>query len=215
MGLQSLVESWRDANGEVSGVSGVQASTHTVLRDTSYAKAEVSGVSARIHDARLDTSDTCLKQPGYQRKPAPVLGCTPDTSDTWRCERYQPPDSFAVRTDSITHGLVNLGKPMVTPPGVPDSDGWPRVSAMNGGEIDAYTRRLASFISWGLGPANAETLARTLSQRDLDHDERRLCLECAHLSRAGQCRNWRGAGFKVAAPIGLVQVLQRCPGFKA
>lgn len=107
---------------------------------------------------------------------------------------------------------------------VPDSDRhcWPYSSAMNTGEIDAFTARLARFTGKGLRLADAEPLADKLVMRGRDADDRRLCLECAHLAgRAGGswgCKNWQRAGVALRArdaqlPPELVRRLQRCDGF--
>ena len=144
------------------------------------------------------TSGTSAVPVTFQRKPAPVLAGTPGTSGTWQFERLQEPSTETAPRPDL------------------DRWSWPYGSALNGDEIDTYTARLERFTSRGLTLAKAENLAVTLLWRDRDQDERRLCLECSYLGRAGQCGNWRGAVRKSAAvPVGLVQVLQRCGGFKA
>ena len=108
----------------------------------------------------------------------------------------------------------------------PDRWCWPHSEAMNGGEIDTFTARLARFTDKGLGLGldDAEALADKLVKRDRDLDDRRLCLECIHLSgqsgKAWNCRNWRRAGVASRArdaqlPAALVLQLQRCDGFTA
>ncbi|GAB3480281.1 hypothetical protein GCM10011496_22230 [Polaromonas eurypsychrophila] len=94
---------------------------------------------------------------------------------------------------------------------------------MTGAEIDTFTARLARFTDKGLGLGDAEALADKLVTRDRESDDRRLCLECFHLSgqsgKAWDCRNWQAA--KVASrardaqlSAALVTQLQRCDGFK-
>ena len=69
---------------------------------------------------------------------------------------------------------------------------------------------------------NAEVLADKLVTRDRDLDDRRICLECRHLSGVGQtswrCGNWQAAKVAhrardVQLPADLVRKLQRCDGF--
>ena len=95
---------------------------------------------------------------------------------------------------------------------------------MTGAEIDTFTVRLGRFTDRGLTLEDAERLADRLVTRDRDGDDRRLCLECAHLAghAAGVmgCTNWQRAGVAIRArgtqlPGDLVQILQRCDGFKA
>ena len=105
----------------------------------------------------------------------------------------------------------------------PDRWAWPHSDAMTGGEIDIFTARLARFTAKGVTHTDGETLADKLVTRDRDSDDRRLCLECAHLAGyAGtwSCRNWQRAGVALKArdaglPGDLVRMLQRCEGFTA
>ena len=93
---------------------------------------------------------------------------------------------------------------------------------MNTGEIDTFTARLHHFTRRGLMEPDAEKLADKLVVRDRDSDDRRLCLECVHLSgRSGLwgCRNGQRAGLvpkaqAVQLSAALVFQLQRCDGFK-
>ena len=88
---------------------------------------------------------------------------------------------------------------------------------MTTAEIDRFADRLAQFSAKGLTLADADALADTLTRRDRDGDDRRACLECAHLSGwAGrrQCRGLPHAGMGgPMAAAGQVAVLQRCNGF--
>ena len=95
---------------------------------------------------------------------------------------------------------------------------------MNTGEIDSFEARLARFADKGLMLDDAEKLADKLVIRDRESDDGRLCLECLHLAGHGasswRCANWRLAGVAARArdaalPRDLVQILQRCDGFKA
>lgn len=106
---------------------------------------------------------------------------------------------------------TNDAAPAVT---VPDDWGNP---AMTAREVDTFTARLARFTDKGLTLEDGERLADRLVMRDREGDDRRLCLECAHLHGAGRwrCGNWRVAD---VAPQGLARdlalILQRCSGFR-
>ncbi len=108
------------------------------------------------------------------------------------------------------------------PTPAPDRWCWPHSEAMNTREIDTFTARLARFTDKGLGLDDAEALADKLVRRDREPDDRRLCLECLHLSgqsgKAWDCRNWQRAGVASRArdaqlSAALVYQLQRCDGF--
>ncbi len=107
----------------------------------------------------------------------------------------------------------------------PNPDRWcyPHSAAMTGAEINTFTARVARFTDKGLSLEDAEALADKLVTRDREPDDRRLCLECVHLSgqsgRAWGCRNWQRAGVALTArdaqlSAALVYQLQRCDGFK-
>ena len=99
----------------------------------------------------------------------------------------------------------------------PDRWCWPHSAAMTGREIDTMVERTHLFNRRGLAALDAELLADKLVTRDREGDARRLCMECAHLSRAGglRCAQWQRAGLGAAGvPAGLQLVLQRCDGFK-
>jgi hypothetical protein len=95
---------------------------------------------------------------------------------------------------------------------------WPYSSAMTGAEIDTFTARLARFTDKGLSLIDAEALADKLVIRDREGDDRRVCLECAHLRYGGRCGNWQVAGVAMRSrdaqlPPDLILQLQRCDGF--
>ena len=106
-------------------------------------------------------------------------------------------------------------------PADPDRWCWPHSTAMNTGEIDTFTARLARFTDKGLSLDDSEALADKLVLRDRESDDRRLCLECAHLAgREGtwSCKNWRLAGVAntmrdARLSAALIMQLQRCDGF--
>ncbi|CAN5533106.1 hypothetical protein BH10PSE16_BH10PSE16_33020 [soil metagenome] len=120
----------------------------------------------------------------------------------------QTPDSESFkRVSSLTAVIDN-----------PDRWCWPHSSAMTGREIDTMAERTALFNRRGLPALEAELLADKLVNRDREADDRRLCLECAHLSRAGglRCAQWQRAGLGAPGiPAGMAVLLQRCDGFKA
>jgi len=105
-----------------------------------------------------------------------------------------------------------------TEPLDPDRWCWPYSEAMTGREIEVFTERATAFNRRGMPSVEAEALAYKLVNRDRDGDDRRLCLECANLSRAGgamRCSEWQLAGMGAAGiPAGLVMQLQRCDGFR-
>jgi hypothetical protein len=100
----------------------------------------------------------------------------------------------------------------------PDRWCWPNSTAMTGAEIVTFTARLARFTDKGVIHAEAELLADRLVTRDRESDDRRLCLECAHLRYGWRCGNWEQAAVAIKArdaglPGDLVRTLQRCDGF--
>ncbi|NWF45281.1 hypothetical protein F3K02_08450 [Hydrogenophaga sp. D2P1] len=93
---------------------------------------------------------------------------------------------------------------------------WPHSDAMNGQEIDTFTARLAQFTDKGLSLDDAERSADKLVIRDRESDDRRLCLECAHLQGRGRwrCGNWGVADVaRDGLAPDLVKILQRCSGY--
>ena len=128
--------------------------------------------------------------------------------------------------DVESHGLDWLSPVLDTQQvaEVPDLDRycWPHSSAMNGAEIDIFTLRTSQFAKKGVNRDDADQLADTLVHRDREGDDRRVCLECQHLTGYGatswRCGNWQAAGIAIKArdaglPAELVHKLQRCDGF--
>ena len=98
----------------------------------------------------------------------------------------------------------------------PDRWCWPSSPAMNTREIDQFLLRQSRFTDRGLSLDDAERLADKLVQRDREGDDRRLCLECAHLQGTGRwrCGNWKQADVATEGLArDLVFILQRCPGY--
>jgi len=82
MGLSDLLSRLAMTNPDVSNVSAVQASDSKAFGRYGSETANVSDVSAQDSRPAVDTADTadiCLT---YQRKPAWIGACTPDTADT-------------------------------------------------------------------------------------------------------------------------------------
>lgn len=102
------------------------------------------------------------------------------------------------------------GNPLMTPQQGDECHmgGW------DDAEIDAYLARDARFTRMGRAAA-AEHLAERLTLRDRQHDDRRLCLECAALADNGRClmaaRGRLAGADRRLEPVPTI--LQRCPGF--
>jgi hypothetical protein len=79
-------------------------------------------------------------------------------------------------------------------------------------DIGRFTQRVVLFLRRGINATDADDLAERLHLRDLQGDDRRLCLECRHLS-GRRCGNPRAAGIGRDLPEALVTQGQRCPGF--
>lgn len=81
----------------------------------------------------------------------------------------------------------------------------------------SFRRRVAMLSAHGLSDGEARTLAQRLQERDAVGDERRVCLECRHITgtvTARRCSQWTGAGLSGSQlPRELPTVLQRCKGF--
>lgn len=77
--------------------------------------------------------------------------------------------------------------------------------------------RVAVFRDRGLNPGDSLAMALRLALRDQERDDRRVCLECAHLSGGGRswsCSQWRKTGMKgPPTPADLIDIPQRCAGF--
>ena len=102
------------------------------------------------------------------------------------------------------------GNPLMTPEQGDDchAGGW------DDAEIGAFTARQARFTRMGR-LADADHLAERLTLRDRQHDDRRLCLECAALADNGRClvaaRGRLPGASRRLEPVPTM--LQRCEGF--
>jgi hypothetical protein len=157
---------------------------------------------ARLRAVGSDTPDTPAPPPEVSSVALPLLVCPPDTSDT-------PPKNC-----SLALGIDSRA--------VPNADTaafGSRFSAPVPGEVDpeAFDARVALFRSHHVPSKEAGDLANQLGRRDVQTDDRRLCLECCHLSgsaAARRCANWRITGMRgPSIPSELVDLLQRCAGF--
>lgn len=102
------------------------------------------------------------------------------------------------------------GNPLLTPEQGDEchAGGW------DDPEIDAFKARQARFTRMGR-TADVEHLAERLTLRDREHDDRRLCLECAARADNGRClvaaRGRLPGADRRLEPVPII--LQRCPGF--
>ena len=85
-------------------------------------------------------------------------------------------------------------------------------------EASTFVRRRAALLRRGLSEVDAEDLAERLHLRDLNFDDRRLCLECRNLEGLASC-GWVCqsafiAGVPLVVPTDFVMQFQRCPAFR-
>ena len=102
------------------------------------------------------------------------------------------------------------GNPLMTPE---QGDGC-HAGGWDDAEIEAFTARQARFTRMGRA-TDADHLAERLTLRDRQHDDRRLCLECAALADNRRClvaaRGRLAGADRRLEPVPTI--LQRCPGF--
>lgn len=81
-----------------------------------------------------------------------------------------------------------------------------------------FAARLGRFLRLGFSGADADDLAKRLHLRDVQIDDRHLCVECQHLaghvSAGWRCRTHRAAGVAADLPHDVVMRIQRCPTFE-
>ena len=82
-------------------------------------------------------------------------------------------------------------------------------------EMARFQARTVVIRRCGIGEQDAEDLAESLTMRDRDADDRRLCLECSHLGERGRCLaaaagRLRGVGTRYEP---VPTILQRCEAF--
>lgn len=87
---------------------------------------------------------------------------------------------------------------------------------MTPAETKRHEYRVGLFIRRRWAPDRARDFANQLVRRDFERDDRRACIECAHLQRQGSCfQAQQGRIPGVRRDLTPVQdVLQRCPSFK-
>jgi hypothetical protein len=96
----------------------------------------------------------------------------------------------------------------------PASRGSQKISTWSDAEAKRINERVMAFTARGLEHDQAERLADALVIRDRWADDRRACVECAHLRARWRCANWATAEVSAEAlPPDMVATLQRCPGF--
>lgn len=79
------------------------------------------------------------------------------------------------------------------------------MNALSEAEMRRLLYRRGLFQLRGLSPHEAHALAMRLKERDLEKDDRRLCLECRHLRRSGNCMKPKH--------YPIPTLLQRCRSF--
>lgn len=152
-----------------------------------------------------------------------------------RLKNQQHPETDATKATEL--GFVGFVAPILAPiektgadslaandqaPDPADVGCWPDSTAMNGREIELFTKRVDLFFYREVPLPEAEKLADRLVIRDRDNDDRRICLECRHLTgysnQSWRCGAWQAAGIATRArdaqlPADLVLQLERCDGF--
>lgn len=82
-------------------------------------------------------------------------------------------------------------------------------------EIARFVFRTSLFQRRGLTAAAAEALSETLVARDRDLDDRRHCIECAHLQEKGTCFAAAQGWMPLPRDFTPIKVLlQRCERFQ-
>ncbi len=174
--------------------------------------------------ARLKRIDTAPERDATEpTKPGFVGFVAPGMALMQKIERDSAAANDPVKVSELAVSS-EVSTLVVSPPALlddPDRWAWPHSQAMTGREIDTFIARLARFTDKGLSPIEGEALADELVKRDRDSDDRRLCLECAHLAgrAAGSwgCKNWERAGLAgksrdAQLSAALVCQLHRCDG---
>ena len=85
---------------------------------------------------------------------------------------------------------------------------------MNEAQIQLMLKRIARFESLGLPGPQAEGIADRLHWRDMDGDDRRMCVECHHLKSRVDLDTDERVQFCARKQAALPTQLQRCPQFR-
>lgn len=82
--------------------------------------------------------------------------------------------------------------------------------------VERLTKRINLFKRRGCNTEQAGGMAELLLLRDADMDDRRMCIECAHLQRDGGCfaarQGWIAGASTNLTPV--TNMLQRCERFE-
>lgn len=84
--------------------------------------------------------------------------------------------------------------------------------------IARFVARVALLMRRGFDATDADDLAERLHLRDVQGDDRAICVECRNLagrSGAWHCGNHQAAGVGRDLPQALVTTMQRCAGFQS
>ena len=85
--------------------------------------------------------------------------------------------------------------------------------AWDDGAIARFHARVRRLVRLGIATDDADDLAELLHLRDVEGDDRTLCVECNHY-RPGRCGSHAAAGLRTADMARAIAVtLQRCAGF--
>lgn len=155
------------------------------------------------------TSATPVQHPAADPRASCRLRATADATGAQlrRC--------IAARDDALPHNPGATARPFRLPRGQADAC---HAQTWTDDEASTFLRRRAAFLGRGLREVDAEDLAERLHLRDLNLDDRRLCLECRNLdalaSCAWVCQSAFIAGVPPVVPTEFVMQLQRCPAFR-
>lgn len=156
----------------------------------------------RLLESKVDTSDTPAHVSVFLARGLAQLACTPDTADTFGVGVGGPMLSTNADSHSSIRGQL-IGE-----------DAYPTVA-----DEAASLRYLREelFVIRHVDPDRAGALAERLGLRDHQRDDRRLCLECSHMSgtaTARRCAQWPSTGMPgPRIPADTVDLLQRCSMF--
>jgi hypothetical protein len=154
-----------------------------------------------IHDIQAPTLSPAVPEPAKEWNVHIPAGTSPETIEKFRA-------ASTALDASIPDDALGA-----------DSYCWPNGTAMNGNEIEVFQGRLNILSRRGLNVPGAEAMAEKFLARDRDGDDRRMCMECFHLT-GKRCGNWQQAGVALSARDAILatefmNLFQRCHGFAA